>query len=62
MRQFMDRYGVALGVILGLIVLIAVLPGNATMIAWRPAAATRSRRLIRRAARTAPTLMRPTDP
>jgi hypothetical protein len=30
MRQFMDRYGVALGVILGLVVVIAALPGNAT--------------------------------
>ena len=30
MRQFMDRYGVALGVILGLVIVIAALPGNAT--------------------------------
>ena len=30
MRQFVDRYGVALGVILGLVIVIAVLPGNAT--------------------------------
>lgn len=30
MRQFVDRYGVALGVILGLVILIAVLPGNAS--------------------------------
>src|SRR5688500_13909672 len=30
MRQFVDRYGVALGVILGLVIVISVLPGNAT--------------------------------
>jgi len=30
LRQFMDRYGVALGVILGLVIVLAVLPGNAT--------------------------------
>lgn len=30
LRQFMDRYGVALGVILGLVVVVAALPGNAT--------------------------------
>jgi hypothetical protein len=30
LRQFMDRYGVALGVVLGLVIVIAVLPGNAT--------------------------------
>jgi hypothetical protein len=30
MRQFVDRYGVALGVILGLVIVIAVLPGNTT--------------------------------
>src|SRR5687768_15729518 len=30
LRQFMDRYGVALGVVLGLVVVVALLPGNAT--------------------------------
>jgi len=30
LRQFVDRYGVALGVILGLAIVVAVLPGNAT--------------------------------
>ncbi len=30
MRQFIDRYGVALGVVLGLIVIVAALPGNAS--------------------------------
>lgn len=30
LRQFIDRYGVALGVIFGLVILVAALPGNAT--------------------------------